>query len=178
MQIHLRDYKSTSALVSGLASNRLQLCMLVLSKLRETYWSAGVMYRLFTRAQNLIKTSKQPPLPPATTTGNSTPTVQRSQTHQPSLQSLQNSIQHHQHQHQHQPDVPGLDASASNLPTYDDTGPLSWNASSYFGSVDQLLSPGFALSEDTFLSLFPDDDSILHTPYDTLAPMGDSLIGL
>ncbi|EHK16237.1 uncharacterized protein TRIVIDRAFT_114210, partial [Trichoderma virens Gv29-8] len=57
MQIHLYDCKSPNLLTRGLAENKLQLYMLVLSNLRGTYWSADVMYRLFDRAQSILKKS-------------------------------------------------------------------------------------------------------------------------
>ncbi|CEJ83045.1 hypothetical protein VHEMI03077 [[Torrubiella] hemipterigena] len=57
MQIHLLDCKSTNSLISSLGSNRLQLCMIVLEHLRQTYWSANVMYRLFQGAHDVLKQS-------------------------------------------------------------------------------------------------------------------------
>jgi len=53
MKIHLHDYRSNNSLQSGLVTNKLQLCMLFLANSSDTYWSAGVMYRLFKRAQSI-----------------------------------------------------------------------------------------------------------------------------
>ncbi|KAJ5214910.1 hypothetical protein N7468_010589 [Penicillium chermesinum] len=54
MQIHLFDCKAGNALQANLGQNKLQLCMLILDNLRDTYWSAGVMFRLFDRAQKIL----------------------------------------------------------------------------------------------------------------------------
>ncbi|KAJ5669034.1 hypothetical protein N7462_010104 [Penicillium macrosclerotiorum] len=54
MQVHLFDCKSTNSIQASLGRNKLQVCMLVLENLRNTYWSAGVMYRLFDRAQFIL----------------------------------------------------------------------------------------------------------------------------
>ena len=51
MQIHLLDCKSPNALSRQLGNLKLQLCMIILSELRETYWGADFAYRMFERAQ-------------------------------------------------------------------------------------------------------------------------------
>ena len=50
MQIHLADCHSSSPTRRILGKHKLDLCMLVLSLVRDTYWSAGVMHDLFARA--------------------------------------------------------------------------------------------------------------------------------
>ena len=51
MQIHLLDCRSSNALVRRFAGQKLELCMLVMSQLRHTYWGADFTFRLFQRAQ-------------------------------------------------------------------------------------------------------------------------------
>ena len=51
MQIHLLDCKMPSALARRLGNLKLQLCMMTLSELRDTYWGADFTYRMFERAQ-------------------------------------------------------------------------------------------------------------------------------
>ncbi|KAF9885366.1 hypothetical protein FE257_012983 [Aspergillus nanangensis] len=51
MQIHLYDCRSPNPLVRRFAGQKLELCMLVMSQLRHTYWGADFMFRLFQRAQ-------------------------------------------------------------------------------------------------------------------------------
>ncbi|KIW35301.1 uncharacterized protein PV07_02004 [Cladophialophora immunda] len=148
MQIHLFDYKSAEPLVSGLAGNRLQLCMLVLSKLRETYWSAGVMHRLFERAQRILQETKL---------GN-IDTVQRpsqgfDQLEDHSATHLTVNFQDELQRHDGNPviDSSHQDWSFTNstsgaLPLWDD--PLG------FDTVDELLGPGFGLPGDAFEGLF------------------------
>ena len=114
MQIHLADCKSSNTLTCGLARNKLQLCMLVLSDMRATYWSANVMYRLFERAQSLLGDKN----PEAT----------------PELEAPP------------QPVVDIVDVTPD---------PLWYGISPDFSNVDQLLSPGFSLSEDVFYDFFP-----------------------
>lgn len=50
MQIHLLDLKSSSNLARRLAEHRLQLGMMILAELRETYWGADFTLKLFRRA--------------------------------------------------------------------------------------------------------------------------------
>ena len=51
MQIHLLDCKSSNALSRQLGNLKFQLCMVILSELRETYWGADFAYRMFECAQ-------------------------------------------------------------------------------------------------------------------------------
>lgn len=152
MQIHLYDCKSSNALTRGLAENKLQLHMLVLSNLRETYWSADVTYRLFDRAQNILKKSNsQVEKPPSKNADNS-----RDSTH---LQQSQSQLL--------PPTEPPL------LPTPEPAVLVgeqqyanTWfNGSPQFRDVDQLLSPGFYLSEDGFSEfLLSYEDAVVYDP--------------
>ena len=54
MQIHLFDCKADSPLLRNHGKNKLDLCLLVLSEMRNTYWSASVIYRLFAKAQQIL----------------------------------------------------------------------------------------------------------------------------
>lgn len=131
MQIHLADCKSTSSLTCGLARNKLQLCMLVLSDLRQTYWSANIMYRLFERGQALLNNG-----------GVRTPSNR--------LRSA--TPDREQTPPEHEESVVPEPALLLEEPL----DPQWFNISPQFSSVDQLLSPGFSLSaEDVFLDFFP-----------------------
>ncbi|KAL1893316.1 hypothetical protein Sste5346_006493 [Sporothrix stenoceras] len=56
MQIHLFDSgKGATPLLRSLGKNKLGLCLLVLSHIRRTYWSASVIHRLFARAQQILQ---------------------------------------------------------------------------------------------------------------------------
>jgi hypothetical protein len=61
-----------------------------------------------------------------------------------------------------------------------DEAPPPWfNTSPQFGSVDQLLSPGFSLSENIFRDFFPGyDSSIAYDPIAGAIPngIGDSIV--
>ena len=54
MQIHLLDCKSSSTPVRMLGTNRLLLCMQLLTELKSTYWAAEFALRLFQRAHEKI----------------------------------------------------------------------------------------------------------------------------
>jgi hypothetical protein len=61
MQIHLLDCKSSNALVRQFATQKLHVCMLALSELRDTYWGADFVFEMFQRAQNkLLETAITP----------------------------------------------------------------------------------------------------------------------
>jgi hypothetical protein len=52
IQIHLIESTSSTAPLSRqLNAHKLQLCMMVLSELRDNYWGAAIAYRLFEEAQ-------------------------------------------------------------------------------------------------------------------------------
>lgn len=149
MQIHLFDCKSSNPLICGLGKNKLQLCMLVLSNLRETYWSAGVMYRLFERAQAILNANT------LSTTNKISPGPTRA-TSKSSGQYFTNGYLQRSHQQRNQDgDISVLLDPEPNLPSVEDTAPLWFNTSPQFSSVDELLSPGFSLSENIFQDFFP-----------------------
>ncbi|KAJ9605303.1 hypothetical protein H2200_009960 [Cladophialophora chaetospira] len=149
MQVHLFDYKSIEPLINGLAGNRLQLCMLVLAKLRETYWSAGVMYRLFERAQRIIQESKHSTLR-AVPALSQTPADARTEPENEPVSMSQAQLQNHDK-------VPLLDTNSADWPLTSipmNTGSL-WDDPLGFDTVDELLGPGFGLPDDAFQGLFP-----------------------
>ena len=61
MQIHLLDCKSPNSLFRQLGNLKLQLCMMILSELRDTYWGADFSYRMFERAQAKLSEVPEPP---------------------------------------------------------------------------------------------------------------------
>ncbi|OAL28103.1 hypothetical protein AYO22_03130 [Fonsecaea multimorphosa] len=151
MQIHLFDFKSLEPLVSGLAGNRLQLCMLVLSKLRETYWSAGVMHRLFERAQRILQESKR---------GNNVETA--SESSQACDQADHHSANHvtvvdFQNEFERHNGYPTIVDPPEGWPFTNSTTEASlqlWDDPLSFDTVEELLGPGFGLPGDAFEGLF------------------------
>ncbi|CZR58718.1 related to cutinase transcription factor 1 beta [Phialocephala subalpina] len=182
MQIHLFDCKSTSPLRRGLGKNKLNLCMLVLSQLRDTYWSASVIYRLFERAQTMLGRGKSNSgLATKTTQSISTPqsTKTRSNSNGNGVdieQRQQNLNQyHHQIQHQRdQTDVPDQSPPQANLLMDDQAMQgsfwLNESGSPCFSNVDQLLSPGFYIPENTFQSFLTGYDNGMGGAYDQILP--------
>ncbi|KAL3483419.1 hypothetical protein BJX62DRAFT_220306 [Aspergillus germanicus] len=57
MQIHLIDCKSSNPFTRKFAASKLELCMLVLSELRHTYWGADFTFKLFEKARAKLRTS-------------------------------------------------------------------------------------------------------------------------
>jgi hypothetical protein len=174
MQIHLLDCKSSVPLRRGLGGNKLNLCMLVLSQLSDTYWSASVIYRLFARAQAIIDKSNT-----SASTEAEKPTI--SADHMESHSNgrdieteTQRQHQHEDQQSQQQQDViedsirPLSDSNA----TMNEHGPPFWmNEPLSFNNVDQLLSPGFSVSDNVFLSLFAGyDNGIARAPEEFANP--------
>jgi hypothetical protein len=53
--MHLLESTSPTVLARRLGLHKFQLCMMVLSELRLTYWGADAMYRLFERAQQKLQ---------------------------------------------------------------------------------------------------------------------------
>lgn len=158
MQIHLADCKSTSALTCGLARNKLQLCMLVLSDLRQTYWSANVMYRLFERGQALltngeVKTAGAPTNANANGLRSAT-TPDHDRDHRIVVEQMPPQNTHDESVMSAVPEP----ALVLNEPL----DPLWFNISPQFSNVDQLLSPGFSLSEDVFLDFFPNYPNVAY----------------
>ncbi|KAJ5611175.1 hypothetical protein N7510_007894 [Penicillium lagena] len=147
MQVHLFDCKSSSQLQASLGRNKIQLCMLILDNLRDTYWSAGVMYRLFDRAQRILSNN----------TGNSSAARQTC--------GLSSNPEYSQ-MDQEQEEVATRDAMngfAALTPNGSGTGmlgdellPLGSSARSDFSALEQLLSPGFSLSDNQSQVFFAD----------------------
>ncbi|RFU81421.1 c6 transcription factor [Trichoderma arundinaceum] len=161
MQIHLYDCKSTNALTRGLAENKLRLHMLVLSNLRGTYWSADVMYRLFERAQAILsKSNSQMPKPSKNPDDRLSRVIISGNSHSRDFSHIQQQSQPQpqpQSQSQ-QPQPNGTPMLLTPEPTMMMTGqpPANpwFNASPQFSDVDQLLSPGFYLSEEVYPDFF------------------------
>lgn len=106
MQIHLLDCKSPITSVRRLGHHKLDLCMMVLSELRETYWGADFTYRMFDRARTkLMDSTNTAPL----TSNQSVPLTSQ---------------------------------------TFSDVNPpITPNLDNFIPSMDNLLSPNFALGE-------------------------------
>ncbi|KAJ5735782.1 uncharacterized protein N7483_000907 [Penicillium malachiteum] len=149
MQIHLFDCKSDSQLQAHLAKNRLNLCLLFLDNLRDTYWSAGVMYRLFDRAQTILtsrNTTNHQMISQKTGLNSNTPrhpndpgnnTIVATEVIPPSIADF----------------TPN--STTSGVPPESFSGDLETNAYSLdFAALEQLLSPGFALSDGHSQGLF------------------------
>lgn len=175
MQIHLFDCKSTNPLRRGLGKNKLNLCMLVLSQLRETYWSASVIYRLFERAQAMLEKSKSSSSVPA----QARQATSTSHSGEVPFNSSSNGVNNqHQHRQQHQQHHQNTDDSESAMPQANllmdgqmmqmvqGSFWLNESGSPCFSNVDQLLSPGFYIPENTFQTFM--------TGYDNSDGMGDS----
>lgn len=147
-QIHLADCKSDSSLIRGLGRNKLQLCMLVYANLRSTYWSADVMYRLFQRAQTLVAA------PGVDTQPRSGVVVAPARSATP-----EDELEQATQQLVHESQLAGALMMQPTLALPADADPTALfviGPSPQFSDVEQLLSPGFALSEDVFLDFFPD----------------------
>ena len=171
MQIHLFDCKSTVPLRRGLGSNKLNLCMLVLSQLRDTYWSASVIYRLFERAQVMLDKSNS---------GDSTQAEKPNvSSHRIGAHSNSQNVdteyqqQHGQNQPQQQEDTddPIQQMPDSSLLMSEQSASLWFNDSPCFSNVDQLLSPGFSISESAFQSFFTGYDNGMVGSYDQIVPV-------
>jgi hypothetical protein len=117
MQIHLLDCKSPVSLFRQLGNLKLQLCMMILSELRDTYWGADFAYRMFERAR--AKLSEEPQAP-----------VRASQ-----ASSSQPSV----------PDAAMAPLTPDSTALYQsrsiDQGDLS------YPSLDDILAPGFSLGD-------------------------------
>lgn len=180
MQIHLFECKSTVPLRRGLGSNKLNLCMLVLQQLRDTYWSASVTYRLFARAQVLLEKSnssvskqaeKLASIPHRTTAASNRQNVDTGHQHQQ---------QHQHHQDQQQNQQYNTDDAMRLMPETDfamneQTAPFWLNDSPSFSNVDQLLSPGFSIPENTFQSFFTGYDNGMVGVYDQPMPVSGEI---
>jgi hypothetical protein len=152
MQIHLFDCKSSVPLRRGLGKNKLNLCMLVLTQLRNTYWSASVIYRLFERAQSMLDKAKD------TTESHTRISPQRTEA---GITNQDPGIDYPQQSRHHQDIQQELDFGSStqviprsNLQVHEHNVPNAFwlNDSGFpcFSNVDHLLSPGFFVSENVF----------------------------
>lgn len=141
MQIHLSDCnRSSNSLHRDLARNKLQLCMLFLANVRDTYWSADVMHRLFDRAQKILSDDSKKSCPPGTRNSHTT-----------ALQNNNNAKP-----------VEVFDSDAPSLMSNDlleantATAVLEGaHGGTYMSSIDQLLNPEFSLPDDDSTALFP-----------------------
>lgn len=161
MQIHLADCKSTNSLNRGLGRNKLQLCMLVLSNLKATYWSANVMYRLFYRAQTILGDSDGDELKSAKGS-NARPrtTIHPDEARDVMDAERQQLPQQDQKNGEHAVTLATSPASAI-VEQPKQPEQLWFDISPQFTNIEQLLSPGFSLSEDTFLDFFPNYPTVV-----------------
>lgn len=152
----------------GLGSNKLSLCMLVLSRLRETYWSAGVISRLFERAQALLGSTNAGV---SKNTENSTSSSYRDGFHtcNPPVAGNEYREQRHQQEEEEPRDLM-RPLSEPTLLMSEQPGPPWFNDPPCFSTVDQLLSPGFSISENAFQSLFTGYDNGTGGVYDQIIP--------
>lgn len=173
MQIHLSDCKSTKALTHDLATHKIQLCMLVLSHLRVTYWSADVMYKLFDRAQKILDETR------ASQSSSSDLSDPQPHSAASAVQSTNPGLvepQAHSLMGSHCQSGGLLMTDLNAMPQ--DTGQLWYSVSPQFSNVDQLLSPGFSLSEDVFQHFFSNSDAGVHGQHISLMasePVDDTL---
>lgn len=131
MQIHLFDFcKAATPLLRSLGKNKLGLCLLVLSHIRRTYWSASVIHRLFARAQQILQGAPAPATSKSAAAGetaalqNETGTATTRQQHhlreRPSTAtSTQRIYQETQHQQQplHDDTINSLNSYVADMPT-------------------------------------------------------------
>lgn len=135
--------------------------MLALTQLRDTYWSASVIYRLFARAQNILdQSSSSTPLQAEKSTGS-----HRNGEGFPGNHVSEQS----QAQGVATEDVSQV-RSESDLLIDDQVVPFWMNDSPCFDNVDQLLSPGFSISENAFQSLFIGYNNSIEGVYDQIIP--------
>ena len=163
MQIHLFDCKSSVPLRRGLGKNKLNLYMLVLSQLRNTYWSASVIYRLFERATIML--DKPQPNSDVSTQAAKCLSSQRRGT---ISKDINTELQEQLHRRQYQQQQDSTEDSIRPVPGFDllmdeQIAPgafwLNDSGSPCFSNVDHLLSPGFFISENTFQPFFPGYDN-------------------
>lgn len=145
MQIHLFDCKSSSLLQANLAKNRLNLCLLFLESLRDTYWSAGVMYRLFDRAQAILTNHNNHGARGFNSPRRNAPPNMNNQV---IGQEEDNGTTTEIMTPNLAPFIPN-GAGAGVLGAEDITGGFDTHYSADFNALEQLLSPGFALSDQS-----------------------------
>jgi hypothetical protein len=148
MQLHLFECKSLVPLRRGLGKNKLDLCMLVLTQLRNTYWSASVIYRLFERAQSMLDKARLAPR-------HSTEPEAGVSSRTPGTECVGHTFSH---QNAKQETVLSQGMHKTNLQSDDRNAPstfwLNESGSPCFSNVDHLLSPGFFVSENVFQPFF------------------------
>lgn len=151
MQIHLFDCKSGNSLQANLGKNRLNLCLLFLDNLRDTYWSAGVMYRLFDRAQSILTSRKDANAENTALQNHDGPSrLQYSEMHQQYNDSLPTAIT----SSSVADFTPGT-TEPDVLATDNFSGEVGTSGYSLdFDALEQLLSPGFALSDSYSQGLY------------------------
>ncbi|KAE9376219.1 hypothetical protein N431DRAFT_404413 [Stipitochalara longipes BDJ] len=159
MQIHLFDCKSSVPIRRGLGKNKLNLCMLVLAQLRNTYWSASVIYRLFERAQIMLDKAKS--TSESSTEGDAGNITQQTRTYSRSKEhgtayKLQQSQQDMQYGHEFNRPTEAIPESTLQLDNHNVSSAfwLNESGSPCFSNVDHLLSPGFYVPENVFQPFF------------------------
>lgn len=134
MQIHLFDCKSSSPLQASLGQNKLQLCLLLLASLRDTYWSAGVMYRLFDRAQSILINK-----------GNDNSSARQDDGDQRPATQDQTTTRHTTDRNMSSFATFTQDTSVTSIPGNEF---MPNSESQDFSNWEQLFSPGFSLPDD------------------------------
>ena len=136
--------------------------MLVLSNLRNTYWSAGVMFRLFERAQFLLSGNADSALTKAN---------RKRHIRSPNRQSVTPINQNvpEARQQQHTNDDPVLPEPEVNLSMNNQTMQFLSVESPGFSTVDQLLSPGFTVYDNAYQNFFTSCDA------DTVVPIPNEI---
>jgi hypothetical protein len=150
MQVHLSDCRTSDPVQSGLASNKLQLCMLFLENISPTYWSAGVMFRLFERAQHILRNTKRKNNINETQK-EGTSTKQRSR-NIGFPESFVETREARPTSHLLEPEPPLIPDAVAPL-WINDEGMNNANMS--LNAIDQLLHPDFSLPDDDYSALFP-----------------------
>lgn len=173
MQIHLFDCKSMHSLRSGLGNNKLSLCMLVLSQLRKTYWSASVIHRLFERAQIMLRKHKSGASSLAEKLVDSDDPLAYSNNQFLDTENLQQRHHqqrphHHQEQQQDNREHFMQHVPRANLSLNEHNISFWPNDTPFFNNVDQLLSPSFSISDSHIRSFWTDYDSGLLDIFESL----------
>lgn len=123
------------------------------------------MYRLFERAQAILSNSKAED---STTTARLLSGPNQAASNRNT--SSQRFIDPHLPQQQSQDyEEPATLPTGSDLQTQEEPGALWFDELPQFGSIDQLLSPGFSLSENIFQDFFPGYDRGIS--YDTIVTL-------
>lgn len=130
MQIHLIQLSSPTPLSRRLSSHKFELCMIVLSELRNTYWGADAMYKLFEHA--LARVQKQNP--PAVDSSNAATTEANATLLPPTPDSVA------------LPQGP-YEVGDSNLNTFYDPDGMIWDESNPFSIVSDEVRQQFSSLE-------------------------------